>query len=391
MAIEVRKVTGDRRGMKAFKRLPWSIYKDDPAWAPDLIMDLDARLDMKKHPFWEFATGDYFLAYKDGAVAGRICAFSNPNHEAYHKENIGFWGFFESIDDQPVANALFDAAKAWNKEHGHPAMRGPMSCDNQDEVGMLYEGFEFPRYFIMPHNPPYYMKLCENYGMSKAKDLIAFRLDLTQPIPERESRLAEMAQARMEKRGFIFRHLNKKAVVEDFEKCMQIYHEGWKDNWGFVPTTRKQFVTAAENLKIVAEEGLVTIIEGPADPATGKRPPVAMAVSLYDYMECTLWARKFPYCLQFVMQLLNLAWRLWVKPMPKFRRGRLFLAGVMPEYRGQGMDALLYVLPFQAGKKHGALEAELSWELEDNIAIISPITKIGGKVYKKMRIWDCAL
>jgi hypothetical protein len=91
------------------------------------------------------------------------------------------------------------------------------------------------------------------------------------------------------------------------------------------------------------------------------------------------------------MQLLNLAWRLWIKPKNKFTRGRLFLAGVMPEYRGQGMDALLYVLPFEAGKKFGIKEAELSWELEDNQAIISPIVKMGGEVYKKMRLWDCAV
>lgn len=391
MAVEVRKVTGDKRGMAAFKRLPWTIYANDPVWAPDLIMDLDDRLNQKKHPFWEFGEGDFFLAFKDGQPAGRICAFSNPRHVEYRKENIGFWGFFECVDDQETANALFDAAKAWNKEHGHPAMRGPMSCDTQDEIGMLYEGFDTQRFFIMPHNPPYYMKLCEKYGMAKAKDLIAFHLDLTKPIPEREARLAKIAQDRMEKRGFIFRNLNKKVMVEDFEKIMQIYHEGWKDNWGFVPSSQKQFMAAANNFKLLAEEGTVIIIEGPIDPATGKRPPVAMAVALYDWMECTRWARKFPYGLQMVMQLLNLAWRLWIKPRNKFTRGRLFLAGVMPEYRGQGMDALLYVLPFEAGKRFGIKEAELSWELEDNQAIISPILKMGGEVYKKMRLWDCVV
>jgi len=389
MAVEIRKVTNDKKGMAAFKRLPWEIYKNDPVWAPDLIMDLDDRLNQKKGPFWEFGVGDFFLAYKEGKVAGRICAFSNPRHEEYRKENIGFWGFFECIDDQEVATALFDAATAWNKEHGHPAMRGPMSCDTQDEIGMLYEGFETRRSFIMPHNPPYYMQLCEKYGMFKAKDVVAFHLDLTKPIPEREARLAVLAQARMEKRGFIFRFLDKKAVHADFKKIMSIYHEGWKDNWGFVPASEKQFFTMAESMKLVAEPGMVIIIEGPPDPVTGIRPPVAMAVALYDWMESTLWARKFPYSWQYVMQLVNLLWKLMLKPRPKFTRGRLFLAGVNPEYRGQGMDALLYVLPFQAGKKFGIKEGELSWELEDNHAIISPITKMGGEVYKKMRVWDC--
>lgn len=390
MAVEVRKVTDDKKGMAQFTKLPWEIYKNDPIWAPDLLMDLiDSRLNKKKGAFYEFGDADFFLAFKDGVLAGRIAGISNSRHVEYRKENIGFWGFFECINDQEVANALFDAAKAWNRERGFPAMRGPMSCDTQDEIGMLYEGFDTQRFFIMPHNPPYYMDLCANYGMFKAKDLIAFHLDISKAIPEREARLAELAQARMEKRGFIFRYLNKKDIEADFRKVMSIYHEGWKDNWGFVPASEKQFFTMADSMKLVAEKGMVIIIEGPIDPVTGERPPVAMAVALYDWMESTRWARKFPFGMQYAMQLVNLLWRLFVKPYPKFTRGRLFLAGVNPAYRGQGMDALLYVLPFQAGKKFGIKDAELSWELEDNTAIISPITKMGGEVYKKMRIWDC--
>jgi ribosomal protein S18 acetylase RimI-like enzyme len=113
-----------------------------------------------------------------------------------------------------------------------------------------------------------------------------------------------------------------------------------------------------------------------------------MACSLYDYMESTYWAKKFPLWAQEIMQLLNLAWRLFIKPKPKFKRARLFLAGVMPKYRGLGLDAYLYVHPFESGKKHGITDGELSWELEDNVAIIKPIEKIGGKIYKRMRIWD---
>jgi len=227
--------------------------------------------------------------------------------------------------------------------------------------------------------------------MEKAKDLIAFHLDLRKAIPEKEARIAEIAKQRMEKRGFIFRHLNKKEIVSDFRQIMSIYHEGWKNNWGFVPASERQFMELANSMKLVADPGLVIIIEGPQDPETGKRPPVAMAVALYDWMECTLWAKKFPLFLQEPMQIFDLLRRLFLKKKNKFTRGRLFLAGVMPEYRGQGMDALLYVLPFQAGKEYGVTDAELSWELEDNFAIISPIEKMGGEVYKKMRVWDCAV
>lgn len=382
MLVEIKKVTNDKQGMKQFMRFAWEIYKDDPHWAPDLVMDLKKRLDKKRHPFFEFGDADFFLAFKDGRLAGRIAAVSNPTHNEKFRETTGFWGFFECRNDQEVANALFDAVRDWNKAKGMTVMRGPMSCDTQDEIGMLYEGFDTHRFFMMPHNPPYYMDLCRNYQMEKAKDVVAFSLDLTRPIPENVERIAKIVKQKMEKKGFTFRHLNKKQTRKDFRAIMDVYETAWADNWGFTPITTRQFNELAENMQLIADEGLVVIIEDP------NGEPAAMACAIYDYMECTFWAKKFPIWAQEVMQLLNLAWRLFLKPKPKFRRSRLFLAGVMPKYRGLGLDAYLYVHPFESGKKLGLKDGEMSWELEDNTAIIGPIEKMGGKVYKRMRIWD---
>jgi hypothetical protein len=382
MAVEIRKVTEDKKWMKQFMRLPWTIYRDDPHWAPDLVMDLKKRLNKRRHPFFEFGDADFFLAMKDGQVAGRIAAISNPKHNEYHHETAGFWGFFECMNDQEVANALFDTARDWLKARGLTTMLGPMSCDTQDEVGMLYEGFDTHRYFMMPHNPSYYMDLCRNYRMEKAKDLIAFSLDVTRPLPKNVERIARIVKQKMEAKGFTFRHLNKKQIEKDIRIVMDIYEAAWADNWGFTPITKRQFTELAQNLKLIAAEGLVVIIEGP------KGEPVGMACSLYDYMESTYWAKKFPFWAQETMQLLNLAWRIFIKPKPKFRRSRMFLAGVMPKYRGLGLDAYLYVHPFESGKKHGITDGEMSWELEDNVAIIKPIEKMGGRIYKRMRIWD---
>ena len=388
MKIEIIDVTNSKKGMKQFLKLPWKMYKDDPLWAPDLLMDLKKRLNKKKHPFFEFGDAGFFLAKRDGEIVGRIAGIENRRHIEYRKEKIGFWGFFECENDQEAADALFDAAKKWNLEKGYDMMRGPMSCDTQDELGMVLEGYDNMRFFIMPHNPPYYIELCEKAGLQKKKDLICFLLNLQDAIPEKVARLAEISKSRLEKRGFLFRNLDKKAVVEDFKKVMHIYHEGWKDNWGFVPASERQFNELANNMKLVAEENLVILIEGPEDPETGERIPAAMAVSLYDWMESTHWARKFPFWMQEIMQLLNLLYRLFIKRKNKFTRGRMFLAGVHPKYRGQGLDSLLYVLPFQAGKDLGVKWAELSWELEDNYAILSPIEKVGGKMYRKLRLWD---
>ena len=385
MGIEVRKVTGTRE-MKKFMRFPWSIYKDDPVWAPDLIIDLKYRVNKKKHPFFEYGDADFFLAYRNGEIAGRIAAIENPKHNSFHPgDKTGFWGFFECLKDQGAANALFNTAAEWVKAKGYSNMRGPMSCDNQDEVGMMFDGLDTQRFFLMPHNPLYYMELCEKYGMKKAKDLIAFHLDLTKPIPEKVAHIADVIRQRLLKKGFTIRFLNKRNLRHDLRIIMDIYQTAWKDNWGFAPMSERHFNELAENMKLIAVEKMVIIIEGP------NKEPVGMAVALYDWMECTRWARKFPYWMQGTMQLINMVWRMYFKPLPKFTRGRLLMAGVMPEYRGLGIDSLLYVFPFEAGKILKLTDAELSWELEDNIAIISPIEKMGGTVYKKMRIWDKSL
>lgn len=382
MPVEIKKVTDDKKGVDQFMRLPWAIYRCDVHWAPDLVMNLKKRLNKQRHPFFEFGDADFFLAMKEGQAAGRIAAISNPKHNEYHHETTGFWGFFECINDQEVANALFDAARDWLKTRGLTVMRGPMSCDTQDEIGILYEGFDTRRSFMMPHNPPYYMDLCRNYQMEKAKDLVAFSIDTTQPLPEKVTRIARIVKQKMESKGFTFRQLNKKQIEKDFRIVMDIYEEAWAKNWGFTPITTRQFMELAENLKLIIDENLVNIIEGP------NGEPVGMSCSLYDYMECTYWAKKFPFWAQETMQLINLAWRLFIKPRPKFKRARMFLAGVVPEYRGLGLDAFLYVQPFGSAKKLKITEGELSWELEDNFAIIKPIEKMGGKIHKRMRIWD---
>ena len=382
MPIEIKKVTDDKKGMARFMRLPWAIYRDDVHWAPDLVMDLKKRLNKQEHPFFEFGDADFFLAMKDGQAAGRIAAISNPRHNEYHHETTGFWGFFECLNDQGVANALFDAARGWLKARGLTVMRGPMSCDTQDEIGMLYEGFDTRRSFMMPHNPPYYMDLCRNYRMDKAKDLVAFYIDMTQPLPERVARITRIVRKKMESRGFTFRQLNKKQIEKDFRIVMDIYEEAWAENWGFTPITSRQFMEVAENLKLIIDEDMVYIIEAP------NGEPVGMSCFLYDYMESTYWARKFPLRTQGIMQLINLAWRIFIKPRPKFRRARMFLAGVMPKYRGLGLDAYLYAQPYVSAKELKISEGEMSWELEDNFAIIKPIEKMGGRIYKRMRIWD---
>jgi hypothetical protein len=143
------------RDVKTFITLPWKIYANDPMWVPPMLMDRKKLIDKKKNPFYTHAEAEFFLAERDGAVVGRIGAILNHNHNKEHGENIGFFGFFECVNEQAVANALFDSAKKYLAQFHVTAVRGPANPSVNDEYGMLIDGFDTPPTVLMTHNPPY--------------------------------------------------------------------------------------------------------------------------------------------------------------------------------------------------------------------------------------------
>lgn len=178
-----------------FIKLQWKIYKGDKYWVPPLLMDRKKILSKEKNPFFKHAEAEYFLAEKDGSLVGRIAAIKNDLHNSTHNDKVGFFGFFECIDDQEVANALFDAAKQWLKSKGLDVIRGPANPSINDEIGMLLEGFEDEARILMTYNPKYYLKLCDNYGFVKVKDLYAYKLENKKVVgSEKIKRVAEIAQ-----------------------------------------------------------------------------------------------------------------------------------------------------------------------------------------------------
>src|SRR3970040_565065 len=158
--INIRRVQTEK-DTKQFIGFLWTIYAGNTSWVPPLWMDRKKLMDKKKNPFYEHADAEFFLAERDGATVGRIAAIVNHNHNIEHKDKIGFFGFFECIDDQTVANALFDTAREYLKSRGMNAMRVPASPSVNDEYGLLVEGFDKPAVILMPYNPPYYGKLIE--------------------------------------------------------------------------------------------------------------------------------------------------------------------------------------------------------------------------------------
>ncbi|MBI3797367.1 MAG: N-acetyltransferase, partial [Deltaproteobacteria bacterium] len=223
----------NRRDLQRFLKLPWRIYQGNSLWVPPLLFDLKKLLDPRKHPFHQHAEVQYFLAWRGEEVVGRIAAIVNHQYVQFHEDATGFFGFFESIDDQSVAVALLAAAERWVAERGMQRIRGPMNFSTNEECGLLVDGFQHPPAVMMPYNLPYVARLIETAGYTKAKDLLAYLLDDTTP-PERLVR----GVARLQRRHHItIRPINLRRFRQEVALMLEVYNSAWERNWGFVPMT----------------------------------------------------------------------------------------------------------------------------------------------------------
>lgn len=370
-AVEVQPII-DQKGMKAFIRLPWTIYHGDPYWVPPLIRDEKALFNPQRNPFFDHAEGTFFLARRGGKPVGRIAAFVNHLHNEHHHDRTGFFGFFETVLDAEIAQCLFDACGAWLRARGMEIMRGPMNFSVNETCGLLIEGFDRSPFIMMPYNPRYYPDLLTQYGFHKAKDLLAFYIRTSTPIPDKVQHIAEMVP---QKAGCTLRTLNMKDFAAEVERIKVIYNEAWADNWGAVPMTDREFDHLAKQLKTIVDPELVLIAEIKGEPAA-----FAMAIPDVNQSLKRINGRLDP------ISLIKLLWF-----SRKIREARLITLGVRKGYRHRGMDAALYLKILLNGRRLGYIGGELSWTLEDNVRINRAIEAMGGRIYKKYRIYDIAL
>ena len=354
---------------KRFIRFLWDIYANDPLWVPPLMMDREKLIDRKKNPFYAHSDMELFLAERNGKIVGRIGAIVNHNHNKEHNENIGFFGFYESINDQAVANALFDAAKKYLKSKGVTAVRGPANPSVNDEYGLLVEGFDRSPVVLMMYNPPYYATLFEKCGFKKVKDLYAYLLDQDTVYSERFVRFNELVKQR---EGLTFRSVDMKHFKEEVDRIKVMYNKAWSKNWGAVPMTDAEFDALAADLKPVVVPDLIIMAE-----AKGK--PIGFALSLPDI--------NVPLKYNKSGGLLTGLYHLYTKKK-LIDLVRIIVLGVIPEQQRTGAAGVLFYETAVRAKKLGYKYGEASWVLEDNIMMNRAAEMMSGQRYKTYRIYE---
>jgi GNAT superfamily N-acetyltransferase len=361
--------------LRQFIRFPFRIYRGATRyenWVPPLLIDEKTMLGRDKNPFFEHAEAAYFLAYRDGELVGRIAAVVDHNFIDYQKTKTGFFGFYESIDDRDVSDALIAQAEGWVAERGMRDLIGPVNLSTNHILGLLVWGFDEPPLVQMGYNPPYYAQLLEGYGLTKVKDLYSYKQAVAGGLSEKITRVSDLAQKRY---GVELRTIDLKELDSVVETIREIYNDAWSANWGFVPWTEAEFRHLADDLKLIVipELSLLAYIEG---------RPVGFALPIPDINQVLIRMNG---------RLLPTGIFTLLANKRKINVVRVAAMGVKKAFQNKGIDAIMVRYIQEHSTEHGIVAGDFSWILEENLPLRNMLEAWGAVHYKTHRIYGKTL
>ena len=301
-----------------------------------------------------------------------------------HDEQVGFFGYFEVLEDREAAEALLETAGTWVKERGMTALRGPATFSLNEEAGLLVDGWDGPPVVMMTYNPRYYVDFIEGAGFAKAMDLVAYMLDIQKYGPNGEHmppKLLRVAKKIQERGGFTARPVNMRQFGDEVERVKMIYNAAWQKNWGFVPLTEGEIDQLAKDLKQMIDPDLIWIAERDGET-------LGMLLCLPDVNQPLLKAHPRPGVPEW-WTLLKFWYHWKVRHDVTTLRG--LVGGVLEEKRGLGIMSVLMVEAALLALRKGYRRCELSWILENNMMTRRTCEMLGGYVYRTYRMYEKAV
>ncbi len=358
----------NKKTRKLFHKVPHAIYRNDPNWACPLEGMVDELFDPRKNP--SFKHGDairWVLMDSKGEPIGRIGAFFNREKAMAFEQPTGGCGFFECQDNQDAAGVLFDAARDWLKKAGMEAMDGPVNFgENYINWGLLVEGF-MPQGFGMPYNPPYYLKLFENYGFKVYFKQFSYHLDTT--LPELPDRFWKVAEWVAKKPQYSFKHFSWKEKSRFIDDFARVYDNAWRYHEHYRPIDKDDLNDFLSNSRLLIEEEFIWF-------AYYEDEPIAVFVMVPDFNQ--ILAK-----LKGRITLWNLPKVMWLKWNKTMTRTRSLLIGIVPKFQRSGIEAAIFwhLRPVMY-KKPWFNEMELSWAGDFNPKIVALYESVGGEKVK---------
>lgn len=359
--------------MSRFIRFPHQLYSEDKNYVPALNLQQEEILSKKSNPFFKNSKAAYFLAIDEHKkITGRIAAIYNKAHLDLYNDNTGFFGFFDCIDDPFVAGLLLDKAAEWLLSNGITKMTGPENFTTNDSAGVLTKGFDDPPCFLMPYNFPYYEKLFQLNGYQKALTLFSYK---TEPItlPQNIFHKSESLETRLLNQGISFRFLDFKNFTGEMMTMQKVYNEVNKNNWGFIPLDDQEFLHMANDLRKLVDKESVLFVE-----KEGKL--IGFVVSVPDYNQAF---KKIP-----KGKLFPIGWWYLLRSRKYISRIRIMIMGVLPQWRGLGIDWCLYAKVADYVKRNKLDYGEACYVMENNVAMNKMMRTLGASIVKEYQLFE---
>ncbi len=358
------------RGLKDFINFPFRLYAGNPYWVPTLRLDDLNTFRRDKNPAFEFCEAKYWLAYKDGRIAGRVAGIINHRHiEKCGQPHMRF-GWIDFIDDPEVCKALLKTVEDWARGQGLEAVHGPLGFTNMDRQGMLVEGFEEPGTLATFYNYPYYAEHMQAAGYAKDIDWVEYELRIPRQPDEKIARLAETLLRRYDLRLLEFKH--KKDMLLYAGKVFELLQEAYQHLYGFTPLSRRQV-----DAYIKQYFGFVSPDFAPMVVDAQERM-VAFGITLPSLSSALQKSkgRLFPF--GFIHLL---------KALKKNDKGDLYLVAVSHDYQGRGLNAILIKRMIEVFNKYGIKSVESNPELENNYRVQAQWKNFEHRQHKRRRVF----
>jgi hypothetical protein len=372
--MPIKKVDhSSRTEVNKFIQVPFTLYKGNPYWVPQLRSDTRAVLDKSKHPFYEHSEADFFIYEEDGRVSGRIAAISNSRFNQSNDKNTAFFYFFETINNEKVSNELFSAVFSWAKKRGHTHIYGPKGLLQGDGIGLLVNGFDHVPAMGISYNFSYYDQLVKQAGFQKKYDYFSGYVNIDIGLSEKVRRVAEKVKKRS---GFWVRRFStKEEIMEIVPELRVVYNRAFEGSEGYSPITAEEIEVIAKRMLSLADPRLIKLVYKDDN----------MIGFLFSYPNINRGLQKtngrlFPFG--------------WYHIYKEFRTTKYMDTngiGILPEYQGLGPTAVIYTELEKTFREFDFTQVETVQTREDNVASLGESSHFAMDWVKTHRVYEIEL
>jgi GNAT superfamily N-acetyltransferase len=371
--ITIKQVdTWSKKEVNEFVQFPFSLYKNVNEWVPPIVADIKLMLNKNKHPFYEHSDADFFTARENGEMVGRIACIENKKYNQYHDKKDACFYLFECIDDQSVAEKLFDRASDWANDRVLDVIIGPKGLSTFDGYGFLIEGFDKRQMMtMMNYNLPNYPKFAEALGFTKVVDWVSSYMNIPDfNMPEKVKIIAK----RVEEKGKfkVLRFSSKKELKKWSWKIGQAYNNTFVNNWEYYPLSDNEIKFIMDNIMVVAVPDLLKVITY-NDEVIG---------FLFAFPDISAALQKHH------GKLSPLALVSYLRELKKTDWISFNGVGVLPEYHGRGGNVLMFSEIYKTANAYNFKHGELTNVAETATQMRKDLENLGVTPYKNHRIYS---